>query len=75
VRVDRITGETSSWDRSIEQIIRDSKNDNDNPFLMPEDTIACYSSTTTNVRDVFSTISDVINPLNLLFGIFGGNKK
>ncbi|MCA6523635.1 MAG: polysaccharide export protein [Pseudanabaena sp. M135S2SP2A07QC] len=73
VRVDRITGETSSWDRSIEQIIRDSKNDNDNPFLMPEDTIACYSSTTANVRDVFSTISDVINPLNLLFGIFGGN--
>ena len=75
VRVDRVTGETSSWDRSVEQIMRDSKNDNDNPFLMPEDTIACYDSTTTDVRDVFSTISDVINPLNLLFGIFGGNKK
>lgn len=75
VRVDRITGETSSWDRSIEQIMRDSKNDNDNPFLMPEDTVACYDSTTTDVRDVFSTISDVLNPLNLLFGIFGGNKK
>ncbi|WP_072143574.1 polysaccharide biosynthesis/export family protein [Pseudanabaena sp. 'Roaring Creek'] len=75
VRVDRVTGETQSWDRAIEQIMRDSKNDNDNPFLMPEDTVACYDSTTTDIRDVFSTISDVINPFNLLLGVFGGTKK
>ncbi|MEE3717551.1 polysaccharide biosynthesis/export family protein [Tumidithrix elongata RA019] len=75
VRVDRVTGETKSWDRAVEEIMRFSKNDNDNPFLMPEDTVACYDSTTTDVRDVLSTISDFLNPFNLIFGILGGTKK
>ncbi len=75
VRVNRVTGETVSWDRSIEEIMRTSKNDNDNPFLMPEDTVACYDSTTSDVRDVLSTISEFLNPFNLIFNIFGGNKK
>ncbi len=74
-RVDRITGEVKSWDRSVEEIMRNAKNDNDNPFLMPEDTVACYDSTTTNVRDVLSTISDFLNPFNLIRNIFGGTTK
>jgi polysaccharide biosynthesis/export protein len=74
-RVDRITGEVKSWDRSVEEIMRNTKNDNDNPLLMPEDTVACYDSITTDVRDVFSTIADFLNPLNLIRNIFGGSTR
>jgi polysaccharide biosynthesis/export protein len=66
VRVNRLTGETTHLDRSVEDLLRDSHNDKDNPFLMPKDGVACYDSTVTNVRDIFKTLSDILNPFNLL---------
>lgn len=65
VRVDRLTGETKHLERKVEDLLRDSHNDDDNPLLMPRDSVACYDSTVTNIRDVFQFIGDVINPFNL----------
>jgi polysaccharide biosynthesis/export protein len=75
VRTDRLTGKTEVLDRSVEELIRDSKDDKTNPFLMPEDGVGCYDSNVTDARDVARTITDILNPLNLLFGIFRDNRR
>jgi len=68
VRTNRQTGETKSFDRSIEDLIRNSTDDTTNPFLMPEDGVGCYDSTVTEARDIVRTITDIIlTPFNLLF--------
>ena len=65
VRVDRLTGETKHLERGVEDLLRDSHNNDDNPLLMPRDGVACYDSTVTSIRDVFNFLGDVINPFNL----------
>jgi polysaccharide export outer membrane protein len=75
VRVDRESGETFAIDRTVEELVRDSKNNQTNPFLMPQDSVACYDATVTEVRDVFSAIGDVLNPVKLIRDIFNGNSK
>lgn len=70
VRVNRLTGETTYLDRSVEDIMRNSNNDRDNPFLMSGDGVACYDSTVTETRDVFRTIGELLNPFFLLRQLF-----
>lgn len=67
VRVDRLTGETTHIDRGVEELMRDSHNNDDNPLLMPRDGVACYDSAVTNVRDIFQFLGDIINPFQGLF--------
>lgn len=67
VHTDRESGQTRSWERPVEELLRHSRDDT-NPFLMPGDGVACYDSTVTNVRDFFGTIADIMFPFNLLFG-------
>jgi polysaccharide biosynthesis/export protein len=67
VRTDPLTGITTTLDRPIEEILRNSDNES-NPPLMANDTVACYDSAVTNLRDVFRALSEVLNPLNLIFG-------
>lgn len=68
VRTDRQTGATKVFDRDVEEIIRNSTDDTNNPFLMPEDGVGCYDSTVTDVRDVVRTITDILlTPFNLIF--------
>lgn len=65
-RVDSLTGETSITERKVEDLLRHSHNDDDNPFLMARDGVVCYDSKVTSTRDVFRTISDILSPLNPL---------
>ena len=67
VRVDRLTGETTYMERGVEDLIRDSHNNDDNPLLMPRDGVVCYDSTVTNTRDIFKTLGDILNPFKSLF--------
>lgn len=67
VRTDALTGVTTTLDRPIEAILRNSDNES-NPPLMANDAVACYDSEVTNLRDVFRTLGDILNPFNLLFG-------
>lgn len=68
VRTDRQTGETKAFDRSVEDLIRNSTDDTNNPFLMPEDGVGCYDSAVTDVRDAVRAITDIFfTPFNLIF--------
>lgn len=69
MRVDRISGKTTIVDRGVEDLMRNSENDIDNPFLMPRDGVACYDSAVTNIRDIFRTLGEILSPL-LLFKQF-----
>lgn len=51
--------------RSINQLLANSSNDSVNPYVMPNDGIACYDSRFTNFRDVARGIGEVISPILL----------
>ncbi len=74
VQTDLLTGKTKTLDRPIEEILR-SSDDANNPSLMPNDGVACYDSTVTEVRDLFRALSDILNPFTFLFGNGLFNKK
>lgn len=61
-----ITNQTQVVERSVEQLMRQANRDDINPYVMPNDAIACYDSNITNIRDVARTIVDVLSPF-LLF--------
>jgi protein involved in polysaccharide export with SLBB domain len=49
-----ITGESVVIDRSIEDLLRDAERDEFNPYILPEDSIACYDSATVSLRNLFA---------------------
>lgn len=65
-----VTRATEVIERSVQQLISDPDRDDINPFLMPNDGIACYDSNVSNIRDVARTISDILAPFVDLSGIF-----
>jgi len=58
-----ITERTEVIERSIQQLISDPERDEVNPFLMPNDGIACYDSGVTNFRDVTKTLTEFLTPV------------
>lgn len=75
LQTDRTTGQTIVLDRSVEELVRQSTDNQDNPFLMPDDGLVCYDSSLTNVASIFNTIGTILNPISgiesLLRRIFG----
>ncbi len=61
-----ITGETQVIERSVEQLMRYASREAVNPYLMPNDAIACYDSTVTNLRDVASAVAEIVAPFKIL---------
>lgn len=51
--------------RSINQLLAGSSDRLVNPFMMPNDAIACYDSRFTNFRDVARGIGEIISPILL----------
>ncbi len=51
--------------RSINELLANSSRHHVNPFLMPNDGIACYDSRFTNLRDVARGIGDIFGPVIL----------
>ncbi|VUD46944.1 hypothetical protein TDB9533_00926 [Thalassocella blandensis] len=62
-----LTDEFQVIERSVEQLMRYAQREDMNPYLMPNDALACYDSDVTNMRDVAKTVTDIIKPLSLLF--------
>lgn len=60
-----ITGETQVIERSVEQLMRFGNREAINPYLMPDDAVACYDSSVTNLRDIASTILQIAAPFRL----------
>jgi hypothetical protein len=61
-----LTGKNEVIERNIEEILRNPDVEGLNPYLMPNDTVSCYDSTLTNVRDIAKAISDIVSPFKLL---------
>jgi protein involved in polysaccharide export with SLBB domain len=61
-----ITGQTQVIERSVEQLISTPNQENINPYLMPNDAVACYDSDITNFRDIARVVADIILPFKLL---------
>lgn len=70
VHTDRLTGKTSVVDRPVERLLKESTQDADNPFLMPQDSVVCYDSTVTNLASVLRLIGDILNPFLLIPRLF-----
>ncbi len=54
-----ITGESVVIDRSIEDLLRNAERDEFNPYILPEDSVACYDSATVSVRNLFAAFGVV----------------
>jgi polysaccharide export outer membrane protein len=61
-----ITGETQVIERSVEALMTTPNQGNINPYLMPNDAVACYDSDITNFRDIAKTVVDILLPIKLL---------
>lgn len=70
VRTNRMTGKTEVFDRQVEDLLRKSTDDATNPFLMPDDGVACYDSKTTNLKGVAQVLGNIFTPFSLLFNLF-----
>ena len=57
------TKETEAIQRSIEELVLSPDRDSINPYLMPEDAIACYDSAITDTREVANTLSTILSPI------------
>lgn len=64
-----MTERTEVIERSIQQLVSDPQRDDINPFLMPNDGIACYDSGVTNFRDVTRTFFEFLSPILGLSGL------
>lgn len=67
VRVNRLTGETTYLERGVEELMRDSHNNDDNPLLLPRDGVVCYDSAVTNIGGIFRLLGDIFSPFKDLF--------
>ena len=51
--------------RSINQLLANSSDSSINPFVMPNDAVACYDSRFSNFRDVARGLVEIVSPLFL----------
>lgn len=63
------TQETEVIQRSIEELVLSPDRDTINPYLMPDDAIACYDSAITDTREVANTLSTLLTPTQIYSNI------
>lgn len=54
-------------ERKVEHLLQAPNETAYNPFLMPNDSIVCYDSRVTNLRDIGRAIGDILNPFGWFF--------
>ncbi|MFM9851740.1 MAG: polysaccharide biosynthesis/export family protein [Sphingomonadaceae bacterium] len=64
-----VNGKSVVIKRSVEQLVRYADRDDANPYLMPNDAIACYDSTAMSFVDVVGVLGNVLGPAALIKGI------
>jgi polysaccharide biosynthesis/export protein len=57
------TLETEVIQRSVEELVLSPDRDTINPYLMPDDAIACYDSAITDVRETANTLATIMSPI------------
>lgn len=68
VSVNPFNGKTEVIERSVENLVSNPDRDEINPFLMPNDAIACYDSGVTNMREAARALIEILGPAGLLLG-------
>jgi len=66
ITTERQTGQVIVGQYQIDEVINNANSLNFNPFLMPDDGLACYDSGMTNIREIANIFSDIFQPLVLL---------
>ena len=66
VRTDPISGQAQALERPIRELLRSPAEMAVHPYVMPNDSIACYDSGVTNLREIARAIADVLLPIVLL---------
>jgi len=54
--------------KSIQELLANPNADQVNPYLLPNDHVACFDSSVTNWRDIGRAISDILSPVKILGG-------
>lgn len=67
VTTEQLTGKTTYLQRHVNDLLTNSTNDANNPFLQANDIVACYDSRVVQVRDVIQTI---LSPIPILRDLF-----
>lgn len=65
--INPVTQKFEVIERSIEELMRHAHRSDLNPYLLPNDAVACYDSGVTNIRDVARTMADILSPISLIF--------
>ena len=70
IHTDVLTQTVNVSEYRVQALVNDkARSIEENPLLMPNDAIACYDSRNTNLRSIFDTVTDFLNPLNILQNI------
>ncbi|MEI6415525.1 MAG: polysaccharide biosynthesis/export family protein [Pseudomonadota bacterium] len=62
VTANPVTGKSEAIQRSVEQLVHEPGRDAFNPYLLPNDAVACYESGFATFRDVAKALVDFIAP-------------
>lgn len=60
-----VTGKSVVISREIETLVRDSDRDDNDPYLLPGDAIACYDSRAMTLVDAISVVGSALTPVAL----------
>jgi polysaccharide biosynthesis/export protein len=63
-----LTGRTEIIERSIEDLLHHANEQAANPYLLPNDALACYDSGVTDIREVARTMTEIFGPLGYILG-------
>lgn len=66
VRALPITGATQTLKRPVNKLLRNAQSDDINPHLMPHDSVVCFDSAVSNLREIAKTLSAILLPFELL---------
>lgn len=65
------THQTEVIQRRVEELVTSPDRDTINPFLLPDDSLACYDSAVTDMREVGTTIGIMLSPAGTLRNAIG----
>lgn len=66
VRSEPLLGHEEALDQPINALLKSPQDSRINPHLMPNDSVACYDSGVTNLRDIAATIAALLLPFGML---------
>ncbi len=66
ITTDPVRQQPVAIERNIETLLRQPHKLSQNPYLMPDDSIVCYDSEVTNIREIARTITDILLPIPLV---------